>query len=493
MKSIQNVAVMGAGVIGSGWIARLLINGINVNVFEHSSATLANIDKVVDNAQRTQEQLLDIDLPERGSLTVSESIAHACTDVGLIIEAIPEVLEAKQELYSQIELSADIDTVIASSTSGILPSDLQSRMHHKERLIVAHPFNPVYLLPLVEIVGGNETSKSVIDKSSEFFSSIGMFPLIINKEIPAFIADRLLESVWREALWLINDDVATTQQIDDSIRYGFGLRWAQMGLFETYRLAGGEAGMRHFISQFGPCLEWPWTHLVDVPEFNEDLVNKIASQSDEQSSMYSFDELVRKRDDNLVNFISSLKDNSWGAGSTLKEYEKRLIEKAKTVSFEDREFSKTIQTYSTTVPQKWADYNGHMNESRYLDCFSWATDSFMQIIGADGEYIDNGNSYFTLETHIRHLDEALVGDRVNVTTQLIEGVGKKLHIFHRLFHDDGRLLATGEHMLLHVNLKLRGSSNPSELIITRVSTIYQAHKVLPLPEGLGRAIGDSFK
>jgi carnitine 3-dehydrogenase len=117
----------------------------------------------------------------------------------------------------------------------------------------------------------------------------------------------------------------------------------------------------------------------------------------------------------------------------------------------------------------------------------------MQIIGADGEYIDNGNSYFTLETHIRHLDEALVGDRVNVTTQLIEGVGKKLHIFHRLFHDDGRLLATGEHMLLHVNLKLRGSSNPSELIITRVSTIYQAHKVLPLPEGLGRAIGDSFK
>ncbi len=124
----------------------------------------------------------------------------------------------------------------------------------------------------------------------------------ILKEIPAFIADRLLESVWREALWLVNDNVATTEEIDDAIRYGFGLRWAQMGLFETYRLAGGEAGMRHFIAQFGPCLEWPWTHLMDVPDFTEELIDKVSNQSDNQSGQYSIDELMQKRDDNLVDF-----------------------------------------------------------------------------------------------------------------------------------------------------------------------------------------------
>jgi carnitine 3-dehydrogenase len=291
---------------------------------------------------------------------------------------------------------------------------------------------------------------------------------------------------------LVNDNVATTQQIDDAIRFGFGLRWAQMGLFETYRLAGGEAGMRHFISQFGPCLEWPWTHLVDVPEFTEELVNKIASQSDEQSSMYSFDELVRKRDDNLVDFISSLKDNNWGAGTTLKEHEKRLTEKAKSVLFEDRDFTKAIQTYSNTVPQKWVDYNGHMNESRYLECFSWATDNFMQIIGADSEYIKSGSSFFTVETHIRHLDEVHVRECVNVTTQLISVSGKKMQIFHRLFHEDGRLLATGEHMLLHVNLTTRSTSEPSKVITYRAESILDLHRMLPHPEGLGRSIGNKY-
>jgi 3-hydroxyacyl-CoA dehydrogenase len=139
-------------------------------------------------------------------------------------------------------------------------------------------------------------------KPVAFLLILACFRFIL-KEIPAFIADRLLESVWREALWLVNDDIATTEEIDDAIRYGFGLRWAQMGLFETYRLAGGEAGMRHFISQFRPCLEWPWTHLMDVPEFTDELVDKVSNQSDQQSGQFSIDELIQKRDDNLVDFL----------------------------------------------------------------------------------------------------------------------------------------------------------------------------------------------
>ncbi len=270
MKSIKVAGVIGAGVIGSGWIARLLLNGIDVFVYDPSKEAPKYVNKVIDNAERAYKKLLTSNLPKKGKLLFSASISEVAKSCELIIEAVPERLSIKQSAYEEIESSADKNLVIASSTSGILPSDLQAKMKHPERLLVAHPFNPVYLLPLVEIVGGSKTSKNVIEETSKNFTNIGMFPLHIKKEIPAFIADRLLESVWREALWLVNDDIATTEEIDDAIRYGFGLRWAQMGLFETYRLAGGEAGMRHFISQFGPCLEWPWTHLMDVPEFTDE-------------------------------------------------------------------------------------------------------------------------------------------------------------------------------------------------------------------------------
>ncbi len=146
-----------------------------------------------------------------------------------------------------------------------------------------------------------------------------MHPLHVRVEIDAFIADRLMEAVWREALWLVRDGVATTEEIDDSIRYGFGLRWAQMGLFETYRVAGGTGGMRHFISQFGECLSWPWTKLTDVPELTDELIDKIADQSDEQSGEYSVRELERIRDQNLASILKALETNRWGAGNALSE------------------------------------------------------------------------------------------------------------------------------------------------------------------------------
>ena len=324
MTRIESAGVIGAGVIGSGWIARFLLNGIDVAVYDPSKDAPNNVNKVIQNAERAYAQLLASDLPKRGVLTFKNTIADASNSADIIIEAVPERLSEKQSVYDEIELGANNSVIIASSTSGSLPSDLQAKMKHPERLIVAHPFNPVYLLPLVEIVGGSKTSKELIERASSIFTNVGMFPLHIKKEIPAFIADRLLESVWREALWLVNDDVATTEEIDDAIRFGFGLRWAQMGLFETYRLAGGEAGMRHFISQFGPCLEWPWTHLMDVPEFTEELVDKVSNQSDEQSGQFSIRELEKKRDDNLVDFLKVLKENRWGAGNALKEFEDRL-------------------------------------------------------------------------------------------------------------------------------------------------------------------------
>ena len=492
MKSIKAAGVIGAGVIGSGWIARLLLNGIDVFVYDPSKEAPKYVNKVIDNAERAYKKLLTSNLPKKGKLLFSASISEVAKSCELIIEAVPERLSIKQSAYEEIESSADKNLVIASSTSGILPSDLQAKMKHPERLLVAHPFNPVYLLPLVEIVGGSKTSKNVIEETSKKFTNIGMFPLHIKKEIPAFIADRLLESVWREALWLVNDDIATTEEIDDAIRYGFGLRWAQMGLFETYRLAGGEAGMRHFISQFGPCLEWPWTHLMDVPEFTDELIEKVSSQSDHQSGQFSIDELMEKRDDNLVDFLKVLKDNQWGAGNSLKEFDASLSGSINKLEFSELNLSSPILTYVTKVPKEWADYNGHMTEARYLECFSEATTEMMSIIGADEEYILNIGSYFTVETHIRHLDEVQIGESIKAKTQVIFGENKKLHLFHWLNHEDGRLLATAEHMLIHVDLKTRGASMPNDLVLKRMGLVYEAHKKLPRPEGINRAVGDKF-
>ena len=207
--------------------------------------------------------------------------------------------------------------MIASSTSGFRPTLLAEGLARPERLVVGHPFNPVYLIPLVEVVGGESTSATTIERAMSMYRSLGMKPLHVRKEIDAFIADRLLEAVWRESLWLINDGIATTEEIDDAIRYGFGLRWAQMGLFETYRTAGGAGGMRHFLSQFGPALEWPWTKLMDTPEWTDELVDTIAGQSDEQSGDRTIAELSAERDRNLVAILRALEGVDAGAGQTL--------------------------------------------------------------------------------------------------------------------------------------------------------------------------------
>jgi len=319
----SRVSVIGGGLIGAGWVARFAENGIDVAVYDPAPDAEEKAAVVLADAEHAYSKLMTAPRAVKGDIRFVASIGDAVGDTELIVEAVPEVPSIKTSVYSEIEETADPSALIASSTSGILPSVLQKGMKHPERLLVAHPFNPVYLLPLVELVAGKDTAPDVIPRASEFYSAIGMRPLHIRKEIEAFVADRLMEAVWRESLWLLKDGIATTEEIDDAIRFGFGLRWAQMGIFETYRLAGGEAGMRHFMAQFGPTLKWPWSKLTNVPEFNDELVELISSQSDAQSGHHSIQELSRIRDDNLVAILRALKENNWGAGETLAEYEKK--------------------------------------------------------------------------------------------------------------------------------------------------------------------------
>lgn len=487
MSLPEKVAVIGGGVIGGGWIARLLENGVDVAVYDPAPDARQKIVAVLDNAERACAKLTTAPRPPKGALHYAVGIAEAVETAALIIESVPERLDIKQKIYREIEKTAAEEAIIASSTSGLLPSTLQNGMRHPQRLIVAHPFNPVYLLPLVEVLGGAKTAPETLERALPLYRDLGMHPLIVRKEIDAFIADRLLEAVWREALWLVSDEVATTAEIDDAIRYGFGLRWAQMGLFETCRIAGGEAGLRHFLAQFGPALKWPWTKLTDVPELNDELVDRLTGQSDAQSGHLSIRELERIRDDNLIAILRALKANHWGAGETLARYEKKLFD-ADSARLPKQDRNKPLRTFERQVPADWTDYNGHMNESRYLQCFSDATDALLSMIGIDATHVEAGGSFFTVETHLRHIEEIAALEPIHVDTQVLQAGGKKLHLFHRLYHGDGRLLATGEHMLIHVDLKSRSAAPPAKEVAEKAARIAAAHAALAWPEGAGRAI-----
>lgn len=470
---LKKAAIIGGGVIGGGWVARFLLNGWDVSVFDPDPEAERKIGEVLDNARRSLPALYDKALPAEGALVIHKDMSAALHGATWIQESVPERLDLKHKIHAAIKADAPESAIIGSSTSGFKPSELNAQ---GANVIVAHPFNPVYLLPLVELVGDADQCA----KANDILKSIGMFPLTVRKEIDAHIGDRLLEAVWREGLWLIKDGICTTEELDEVIRMGFGLRWAQMGLFETYRIAGGEAGMKHFMAQFGPALEWPWTKLMDVPEFTEELVDLIAGQSDAQSGHMSIRELERLRDDNLVGMMRALKKTGSGAGGALNAHEALLPNPAP---------ADLPITVSRQVPQSWTDYNGHMNEAHYNEVSSQATDRFMEMIGADAAYVASGKSYFTVENHIQYLGELHAGDHITVTTHVLHGAGKKMHLFHNLTNANGALAATVETLLLHMDLNARKTSLPSDLVAEKLAAFAQAHMSLPTPDGAGRFVG----
>ena len=483
---MKTAAIIGGGVIGGGWAARFLLNGWNVRVFDPDPEAERKIGEVLDNARRSLPGLSDVPLPPEGGLSFHSDLAEAVQSADWIQESVPERLDLKLRIYREIQEACDPAAVIGSSTSGFKPSELQDGALRPDQIVVTHPFNPVYLLPLIELVPSAANAPELIERAKADLRSVGFFPLQVRKEIDAHIADRFLEAVWREALWLVKDGVATTEEIDEAIRMGFGIRWAQMGLFETYRVAGGEAGMRHFMAQFGPALKWPWTKLMDVPDFTDELVDMIADQSDAQSGMHSIRELERIRDNNLVGMMRALKAQNYGAGAVLNQHDLRLKPGA-LPTLDQTDLSQPILTLARAVPLDWTDYNGHMNEARYLEAFAAATDRFMEIIGCDADYIASGGSYFTVENHIRYIDEVHAGAKIQVRTQMLLGQGKKLHLFHSMYEGD-RLLSTGESFLLHVSLDTRRPSAPSPEIEAAMERIAKAQAALPYPDGAGAAI-----
>ena len=277
------VGLVGGGVIGAGWAARFLTEGHDVCVYDPDPEIGRKLETVVAAARKARAALFPDDSTTEGALSVAASVEAAVADADFVQESLPEREDLKQNVLKIIDGATRAEVIVGSSTSGLLPTRLQSAMTRPERFVVGHPFNPVYLLPLVEVCGGEQTSAATKEAAMALYASVGMKPLHVRKEIDGFIADRLLEALWREALWLVNDGVATTQEIDDAIRYGAGLRWSFMGTFLIYRMAGGEAGMRHFLAQFGPALKLPWTKL-EAPELTDALIDRVAEQSDAQAA-----------------------------------------------------------------------------------------------------------------------------------------------------------------------------------------------------------------
>ena len=313
---MTQIAIIGTGVIGTGWCARLIANGHKVKAWDPAK----NFgDRLQSEMKRLWPILKKSGMTEDASilnLSICPTLAEACVEADLIQESVPEDIEIKKTIHHEIDSVSKENALIVSSSSGLLPSEIQSDLSHPERFVIGHPFNPVYILPLVEVVGGSKTSTKTIKDVKDFYKSMGMYPLEVRKEIEGYLSDRLQEAQWREILHLVKDGVANTQELDDAIIYGPGLRWAMMGTCLTFHLAGGDAGMRHMLEQFGPALKLPWTKL-EAPELTEDLIERLVEGTQLQAGDKTIDELGELRDSCLIEIIQALKKYQIGAGRLL--------------------------------------------------------------------------------------------------------------------------------------------------------------------------------
>ena len=324
LHKIDTLGLLGTGVIGAGWAARALHAGINVIACDINPKMKDWIKDSVDNAFISLDALTEgMNVPPKGHLSFTNDPIDMAKKSDFIQENVPEDLDIKRQSLKSIALVTGSNIIISSSTSGFMPSDLQKDMPYPERFIVGHPFNPVYLCPLVEIVGGKQTSNISKDIAKEFYQSIGMHTLMVRREVPGHISDRLQEAMWREILHALNDDLATTKELDESIVYGPGLRWSIMGMNQIYMMAGGKGGAQHFIKQFGPALDWPWSHL-KAPKLSEEIINRFVDGTTLQADGKSISEMEKIRDECLVAVQRVLAKHDMGAGKALNQYKDRL-------------------------------------------------------------------------------------------------------------------------------------------------------------------------
>jgi carnitine 3-dehydrogenase len=300
MASIKNITVIGTGVIGAGWIIRALAHNKKVIAFDKD---LKLKKKLISEIKRTWPYVKKLFNKKKLNLKNFKyvtSIKESLKEADFIQECATENYVIKTKLMSVISKYAKTNAIIASSSSGLLPTKIYSKCKNPARTMIGHPFNPVYLCPGVEIVPGKKTKNKFINLANSFYKSISMNPIIVKKELPGYLADRLQEALWREALHIVNEGYASTKDLDRAIEDGPGLRWSLMGVFLTYHLAGGETGMKHMLEQFGPALKLPWTKL-KAPTLSKKLSSSVIKGTTKQAKGKSVIMISNIRDEYLVN------------------------------------------------------------------------------------------------------------------------------------------------------------------------------------------------
>ena len=297
---IKKIAVIGTGVIGSGWIVRFLAHNKKVIAYDKD---IRLKKKIIEEIKRTWpyvRKLFNKKKLKLKNFKYVTSIQEALKEADFIQECAPENYKLKTKLMEIIGKYSKPNVIISSSSSGLLPSRIYSKCKNPSRTIIAHPFNPVYMLPGVEIVPGKKTKKNFLKKAYKFYKSISMNPIMIKKELPGYLSDRLQEALWREALHIVNEGYASTKDLDRAIEDGPGMRWSLMGTFLTFHLAGGNAGMKHMLEQFGPALKLPWTKL-KAPKLSNKLSNRVIAGTKKQARGKSVAEISKIRDEYLLN------------------------------------------------------------------------------------------------------------------------------------------------------------------------------------------------
>ena len=300
MSIYKNVAVIGTGVIGTGWVIRCLAHGKKVDAYDINLKHKNNLIKEIKRTWPFVKKMFSKKKINFNNLSFHINLNEALKNAEFIFECAPENYNVKTKLMNKIGLYSKRNSIISSSSSGLLPSKIYSKCKYPERGLIGHPFNPVYLLPGVEIVPGKKTKKLFLNKAKKFYETISMKPIMVKKELPGYLADRLQEALWREGLHIINENFATTKELDRAIEDGPGLRYSLMGTFLTFHLAGGNQGMKHMLRQFGPALKLPWTKL-KAPKLTKKLSDRIIKGTQSQARGKSVVNLANIRDDYLVN------------------------------------------------------------------------------------------------------------------------------------------------------------------------------------------------
>ena len=482
------IGVVGTGVIGSGWTTRALSRGLDVVAWDPAPGAEARLNEYVERAWPSVQRLGLYPSARPDRVAFAGSPEEVCGAADFVQESAPEDEELKRSLLARLDDATPTGVIIASSSSGLLPTRIASRCRHPERVVTGHPFNPVYLLPLCEVVPGERTSAESVEQATLVYDYLDMYPLVIRNEVPGYLSDRLQEALWREILHLVNDGVATTAELDDAIIYGPGLRWAGMGTNLTFHLAGGRAGMRHMLQHFGPALRLPWTKL-EAPELTDSLIDAMVRGTAEQASGRSVEDLERLRDDFLIATMRALRSVGVGAGKILARREARRYGQQAEAWSPGAAIAGPLELFRCDVEPDWVDYNNHMTEAAYLTAFGWASDALFRYIGDNESYRNDGHSFYTVETHINYLREVRTDDCLRFTTAVVGLDDKRLHLYQEMF--DSRtadLVAVTEQMLLHMDTKAGRPAPIAGTPARALRAIRGAHRNLPVPNYLGRVM-----